>query len=108
MTSRSDERETAHDTGVAREAEELERAGWTVTAAVPGWDDPDRIDGYVPDIVATKRSTRRVIEVETDTSADQDRHTALRDVADRRRETVFYVILVDSNGRRVQYTDALA
>lgn len=107
MASRSSERESAHDTGVAREAEELKRAGWTVTADVPGWDDPEPIDGHVPDIVARKRSTLRIIEVETDTGDGRDRHAALREVAERRRETVFYAILVDSNGRRVQYTDTL-
>jgi hypothetical protein len=108
MASRSNELETAHDTGVAREAEELERAGWTVTADVPGWEDPDSVDGVVPDIVATKRSTRRIIEVETDLEDDFQHHETLRAVSETRRGTVFYAILVDANGRRIQYTDTLA
>lgn len=107
MASRPSELETPHDIGVAREAEELERAGWTVTADVSGWDDPDPVDGYTPDIVARKRGAVRLVDVETDPEVSRDQHEALRAVASRRRETVFYVILVDSNGRRIQYTDKL-
>lgn len=97
--------DTAHDRGVTREAKELVRAGWSVTASVDGWDDPEPVGDSVPDIVARKRGTLRVVEVETVDGDDTD-HDSVRDAVRRRRNAVFYTILVDENGRRVRYTTA--
>lgn len=96
--------DTAHDQGVTREAKELVRAGWSVTATVDGWDDPEPVGRTVPDIVATKRGKVRIVEVET---VDDDyEHETVRTAVSRRRNAVFYAIIVDENGRRVRYTSA--
>ncbi|SDM59929.1 hypothetical protein SAMN04487949_2211 [Halogranum gelatinilyticum] len=103
MAVHSSTSDTAHDQGVAREAKELVRAGWSVTATVEGWDDPEPVGPAVPDIVATKRGTVRVVEVETDDGCDHER---MRRAVSRRRNAVFYAVIVDDNGRRIRYTDA--
>lgn len=104
MAVHSSTSDTAHDRGVTREAKELVRAGWSVTATVEGWDDPEPVGPGVPDIVATKRGTVRVVEVET---VDDDyEHRTVRTAVNRRRNAVFYAVIVDDNGRRIRYTDA--
>lgn len=95
--------ESAHDQGVSQEAEELERAGWSVTATVERWDDPEPVGASVPDIVATKRGTLRVVEVEPE--GGQYDHDSIRQAVGRRRNAVFYTVVVDANGRRIRYTD---
>jgi len=77
---RSSEQST-HDTVVRKIADTLNDDGWTVEADhVDSYDQPDSINGYIPDIYAVKASGLRslVVEVETGTSDDEDQRAAFK------------------------------
>jgi hypothetical protein len=91
--SRSKSAQSRHDTEVRRIAESLQRRGYDVAADVPGFPRPETIRGYRPDVVASKGTERRIVEVETpdslDTARDLAQQKAFRETADRSKNTVF-------------------
>lgn len=90
-----------HDKGVQAEARELQREGWNVRADhLNGWSNPPKINGHYPDVYATKRGSRRIIEIETDASEDKAQHTAFRRHASQKQNTIFYGRVVDRGGNR--------
>lgn len=100
MASRSRRDENAHDKGVERVADRLERDGWNVRADIAGWPQPRTIAGRRPDVIATKRGSRRIIEVETDRSDDHRQHEKFRRHQSQKANTKFIGYVVDSIGRR--------
>lgn len=92
----------AHQRGVKRTASEHENDGWNVRAEASGWTQPPTIAGRRPDVLATKRGSRRVIEVETDTHAHQGQHGTFRRHAAQKTNTIFIGYIVDSAGRRIE------
>jgi len=84
-----------HDQKVKTEAVKLKRQGYNVQADIPGFEKPDGIgkDNYVPDIVAKKTSSTKIIEVETPTSLnkDKDQQTAFKRSAAQQRGTTFEI-----------------
>lgn len=64
---------------------------YNVRAAVPGYDSPKPIRGRIPDVVATKGKTTKIVEVETAQTfgRHKDQRDILRDYADGRRRTRF-------------------
>ena len=66
---------STHDRKVRQIARDLEKQGYTVRADIRGKGRPNPIGAkkLVPDIEATKRGQRRIIEVETPTSLKTDK-----------------------------------
>ncbi|PIQ89702.1 MAG: hypothetical protein COV72_01710 [Candidatus Omnitrophica bacterium CG11_big_fil_rev_8_21_14_0_20_42_13] len=62
---RSRKSQTKHDTKVISIARKLERQGFEVKADVRGYEQPDIIRGFWPNVVGTKGRQRKIHEVET-------------------------------------------
>ena len=82
---------TPHDRKVRRIAAAYLGRGYNVRADVPGYDRPRPVRGKIPDVVATRGKTTRIIEVETDQTFDRhkDQRDIFRDYADGRSRTRF-------------------
>lgn len=107
MATRTRTKQSAHDKGVKTIADEHSRNGWTVKADhVAGYTDPStvggggRTQGRVPDIVATKRGSTRIIEVETDSGDDQAQHRVFKNHTAQKANRRLIIWQVDSAGRR--------
>lgn len=91
--------QTKHDRKVRQIARELRAAGWDVQADLPGDDRPDPIGTrrHIPDLVASKRGHKRIIEVETPDSIDRDRkqQETFRRSAGQQANTTFRIELTD-------------
>ena len=92
----------AHQQGVKRTVREHDKEGWNVRAEVSGWPQPPTIAGRRPDVLATKRRSRRVIEIETDANAHQGQHETFHRHAAQKTNTIFIGYVVDSAGRRIE------
>lgn len=106
MAQRTASDQKAHDTAVKRIADELDD-DWTVRADHVGdYPDPDTVGGggttrgRIPDIIATRRGSRRIVEVETDPDEDQAQHRVFKNHAAQKTNTRLIIWLVDSAGRR--------
>ncbi|MEA3328132.1 MAG: hypothetical protein U9Q08_00100 [Candidatus Omnitrophota bacterium] len=90
---RSRKSQTKHDTKVISIARKLEKQGFEVKADVRGYEQPDTIRGFRPDVVGTKGRQRKIHEVETkdsvDSSRDQKQQRAFRQVADQSKNSTF-------------------
>jgi hypothetical protein len=99
MAKRSSSMQTVHDQKVRQEAQRLRRGGWNVLADLPGYQKPARIgqSGFTPDIEATKRGHRRLVEVETPNSlmTDKGQQSAFRRSAAQRSNTTFDIVVTD-------------
>ena len=88
-----------HDKKVEQIAKRLESEGYTVQADISGYETPDGIgkNNYIPDIVATKTSSTKIIEVETQRSlkTDKDQQEAFRRSAAQSRGTTFDIEIAD-------------
>lgn len=71
MAKRTPEMQSIHDEVVEQIATVWKNEGWEVKADLKGWIKPNKIDGYVPDIEATK-TIRRICEVETEETLQTD------------------------------------
>jgi hypothetical protein len=91
MARRNPSNQARHDRKVKTLARKYERAGWTVEADISGYDRPDRIGKYIPDILARKRGAEKIIEVETPRTllTDKRQHEAFRRSAGRKRRRTF-------------------
>ncbi len=87
---------TPHDRKVRRIAAAYLGMDYDVRAAVPGYDRPKPIRGRIPDVVATKGKTTKIVEVETPQTFDRhkDQRDILRDYANGRNRTRFRVTKV--------------
>lgn len=72
---RSSIRQSSHDQKVRQIERKLTSQGWNVRADLPGHNKPTPIGKgkKVPDIEATKRGHRKIIEVETPDTVEKDR-----------------------------------
>jgi hypothetical protein len=90
---RSRKSQTKHDTKVISIARKLERQGFEVKADVRGYEQPDTIRGFRPDVVGTKGRQRKIHEVETkdsvDSPRDQKQQSAFRQAADQSKNSTF-------------------
>ena len=91
--TRSRAGQSRQDDKVRRIANKLDREGFNVEADVKGRPKPGTIGGYRPDVIATKGSQRRIIEVETPDSVgsarDQAQQQAFKRAAARSQNTTF-------------------
>ena len=90
MRKRSKSQQQKHDRKVRSEAKKYQKSGWNVKADVKGYKKPSKIGKHrrIPDIEATKRGTRHIVEVETKDTINSDkaqRSTFRRSAAKRRR-----------------------
>lgn len=107
MANRSRSDQNAHDTAVKRIADEYDSSGWSVKADdVGGYKDPGTIggggttQGRIPDIIATKTGSTRIVEVETDPGDDRVQHRVFKNHVAQKANRRLIIWLVDSAGRR--------
>lgn len=107
MASRTTSSQNAHDKAVKTIADDLKGKDWKVRADdVRGYSDPTtvggggRTQGRIPDIIATKRGSTRIIEVETDPTEDQAQHRVFKNHVAQKANRRLIIWLVDSLGRR--------
>ena len=93
MARRSSLNQSKHNRKIKSLARKYERAGWTVEADIPGYDRPDRIGKYIPDILARKRGAEKIIEVETPRTllTDKRQHESFTRSAGRKRRRTFEI-----------------
>jgi len=82
---------TKHNNVVRKEIRKLKRQGYTnIKADLPNYDQPDPMGKYkrVPDIVATKKGIRKIIEIEPKgrVSAHKDNMPLLENMLHKRSE----------------------
>ena len=94
-----------HQKGVRKTAIEHDRNGWDLKADLRGWPHPPIVAGRRPDVVATKRGSRRIIETERSRGAHGDQHTAFRRHASQKTNTIFFGCVVNAAGRHVERFD---
>ena len=103
MPKRSKGSQSKHDAEVRRVAKDLENKGYKVKADVRGYQKPDTIRGLRPDVVATKGTQRKIIEVETSESKssarDLQQQRAFRQAANRSKNTTFRRVVVKTEGK---------
>ncbi len=91
--ARSKTPQSQHNAEVARIAKRYEQQGFKVKADIPGFQKPDTIGGYRPDVVATQPGQRKIVEVETPDSVDgtraQGQKQAFKAAAGRSQKTTF-------------------
>lgn len=82
-----------HDQKVRRIAAAYWGMGYDVQADLPDYHRPNPIRGRIPDVVARRGKTTKIIEVETPESfrSHKDQRDILRDYARQRRRTSFRV-----------------
>ncbi len=94
---RTKKEQTLHDRKIASTAKRLEKKGYKVKADIPGYEKPSKIGKkkLMPDIEASKRGIRKIIEVETKGSLKRDKaqqSTFRRHTAQKKR-TVFEIVV---------------
>jgi len=72
MTKRTVRQQSKHDLAVECSAEYYEQEGYNVQADIEGYKSPKLINGKRPDIVATKKDDKVIVEVETEDSLETD------------------------------------
>lgn len=96
---RSPAKQNAHDRMVDQVARRLKGEGWNVKADLPRYEKPSPIgqDRRIPDIEATKRGHRKLIEVETPDSLEKDRaqQSTFRRYAGQKPNTTFNIEVTD-------------
>lgn len=96
---RSKHSQSAHDKKVKHEANKLKKQGFDVAADIPGFPQPNTLDGFRPDIIAKKGTQRKIIEIETpdskDSARDKSQQKAFRKAADRSKDTTFRRTIAD-------------
>lgn len=107
MANRTRSDQSAHDKAVKRRADSYANDGWTVKADdVRGYNDPPTIGGggttrgRIPDIIATKPGSTRIIEMETDPRDDQLQHRVFKNHVRQKSNRRLIIWLVDSAGKR--------
>jgi len=80
-----------HDEGVKRSADWYKNKGFGIKVDLPGEEKPKKINGFIPDIIATKGKKEIVIEVETKQTAntDKEQQGAFRNYANKKPGRIF-------------------
>lgn len=95
---KSPSRQSTHDRKVRQTARKLTGEGWNVKADLSEYQKPAPIgrDRRVPDIEATKRGHRKIIEVETPDTIERDRkqQATFRRHAGQKPNTTFDIEVV--------------
>ena len=83
--------ESQHDQKVRRIAAGYLGMGYSVRADLPDWERPKPIRRRIPDVVAVRGKTTKIVEVETDSTqrSHRDQRAIFKDYALGRRRTRF-------------------
>lgn len=105
MADRPDEAQSLHDEVEEAYVQMLENEGWDDIWAddLSGYGNPTDRDGYIPDIAADNGSTRLIVEIETDTSDDEDQRQAFKDWADSSYSREYRGVLAERDGSWTQF-----
>ena len=84
-----------HNRKVRELARELKQKGYNVQAHISGYEMPDSIGkgAYIPDIIATRGSKTKIIEVDTPGTEDQAQLAAFRRSAAHRDNAEFEQVI---------------
>ncbi len=97
MAKRTKQKQSIHDVKVKNLANQLKRKGYNVKADLTGFEKPSPIgkNNRIPDIEATKRGVRKIVEVETPESLekDKDQLSTFQKSAAQRKRTTFETII---------------
>ncbi|HLN45990.1 MAG TPA: hypothetical protein VK209_09825 [Candidatus Sulfotelmatobacter sp.] len=98
MVRKTIERES-HDESVQTIANELKRDNWNVKANLEGNEKPSKINGFLPDIEATKGGLKRICQVltEKDFKGNKSEYIDFKHYCE---EYDFHLFVVDQNGNR--------
>ena len=107
MPSKQAKKENSfHGVCVREVAEEMKKDKWEVRADLPGFEKPDKIGTFTPDLVATKRGCmKRICEVVTEDMfhGDKQRYLEVKNYCD---EYDFHFYVVDKDGKRKEIDPA--
>lgn len=92
MAQRSQRQETKHNNTIQDSAEYYKKQGYNVQADISGYDKPKTIQGKRPDLIASKKGEKVILEIETlDSFAkDKKQRTVFKEYADGRKKTRFW------------------
>ncbi len=100
MSKKKQPESTEHDSCVRQIAEEMKNDMWEVKANLPGFEKPDEIGNFKPDLVANKKGClKRICEVVTeDMFKDHpERYIEVKNYCD---EYDFHFYVIDKEGKR--------
>ena len=91
MTKRTKTGQKKHDESVLRSAEWYKKHGFITKADLPGWNKPEKIGGFIPDLIAKKGKKEIILEVETKNTdeSDTDQQKAFKKYSKREEERTF-------------------
>lgn len=96
---RSRKSQSQHDRCVRRTANSYKKRGYKVQADIEGFDQPDTISGYRPDVIARKGGHETVVEIETldsvDTARDEGQQSAFKKHAARSDKRHYRRVVTD-------------
>lgn len=94
MSHRSERSQSRHDAAVRKIAKSFEKKHYFVKADIAGFQRPDTLGGYRPDVVAMKGRERKIVEIETpetvDSARDLHQQQAFKNAAKRSVQTTFF------------------
>lgn len=85
-----------HDTMVKIRANNLKNDGYSIEADINGYNTPKEINGHIPDIVATKRKEKIIVEVETCDSYSSNHTKSQYESFDKVTDAEFHVKIPES------------
>ena len=101
MNKKKAEKQTSsHEVCVREIAAEMQKDKWKVKADLPGFEKPNKIGEFLPDIVAKKKGClSRICEVVTEEmfEGDKQRYIEVKNYCD---EYDFHMYVVDKGGKR--------
>lgn len=92
-----------HDRALFQEAEDLVERGWNVKADHLGnYPTPEKVAGRLPDIVATKKGGRRIVEIKKyEWQVHSEQVRTLKNSAAQLNNTIFYLRIFNEDGERI-------
>jgi hypothetical protein len=107
MVKKEDEKESdQHESCVREVAEEMKKDKWKVKADLPGFEKPDKIGTFTPDLAATKKGCmKRICEVVTEDmfKGNKQRYQEVKNYCE---EYDFHFYLVGKDGKRTEIDPA--
>ena len=100
MVKKKVEEQGNHDACLREVADEMKKDKWEVKADLPGFEKPNKIGEFLPDIVAKKKGClSRICEVVTEEmfEGDKQRYIEVKNYCD---EYDFHMYVVDKGGKR--------
>ena len=84
-----------HDRKVRQLANQLRKQGYNVKADIPGYENPPDIgkNKHTPDILATRRSKTKIIEIDTPGTENDEQLSAFKRSAAQRNNADFEHII---------------